>query len=181
MAYEKKINTKTVYKGYIINVTLDDIEIEINNDIIKAKREIVHHNGGVCGLVKLKNGKIPFVVQYRYAFSKEMIELPAGKLNENEDPMHAIIREIEEEIGIIPTSIIDKGYIYVSPGISDEVLHLYYIDDYVQSNQHFDEDEFLELKYFDYDEAEKLICDNTINDSKTICLMHKCYKYFKED
>jgi len=54
---EKQIKSKVVYKGHIINVTLDDIYIVNGDNIIYSKREIVHHNGGVCALVKLDNGK----------------------------------------------------------------------------------------------------------------------------
>ena len=184
---EKQISSKVVYKGYIINVTVDDISIEPNEadransaqKVIYAKREIVHHNGGVCCLIKLKNGKIPFVKQFRYAFKDAILELPAGKIEKGEDPLSTIIREAEEEIGIIPKEVISMGKIYVSPGISDEVLYLYYIEDYDMSKQSFDEDEFLEVIEYSYDEAIELINNETICDAKTVSLLLKCQKYFK--
>lgn len=178
-AIEKQINRKVIYKGRIIDVTLDDISIYSGDDMMTSKRELVHHNGGVCALVKLKNGKIPFVKQYRYAFSSELIELPAGKLEKGEEPFQAIIREVEEEVGIIPTKVLDMGKIFVSPGISTEVLYLYYIDEYQDSKQNLDEGEFLDVINMEYDEAYKMIEEGIICDAKTVCLMLKCKKYFE--
>jgi len=176
---EKQIKSKVVYKGHIINVTLDDIYIVNGDNIIYSKREIVHHNGGVCALVKLDNGKIPFVKQYRYAFKDALLELPAGKIEKGEEHLKTIIREVEEEIGIIPNEVVYMGKIYVSPGISDEVLYLYYIEDYELSKQCFDEDEFLDVIEYTYDEAIELINNETICDAKTVSLLLKCQKYFK--
>ena len=175
---EKQIDTKVVYKGYIINVTLDNISIENNGKTVISKREIVHHNGGVCALVKLKNGKIPFVKQFRYAFQDALLELPAGKIEKGEDPLKTIIREVEEEIGIVPKKVISMGKIFVSPGISDEVLHLYYIDDYDITCQSFDDDEFLDVIEYDYDEIVKMIEEGLVCDAKTVTLVLKCNKYF---
>ena len=176
---EKQISSKVVYKGYIINVTVDDIAIEpLDNNsteqkIIYSKREIVHHNGGVCCLIKLKNGKIPFVKQFRYAFKDALLELPAGKIEKGEDPLSTIIREAEEEIGIIPKEVVSMGKIYVSPGISDEVLYLYYIEDYELSKQSFDEDEFLEPLKIKLDKVCDMVLKGEIVDAKTIVAIMK--------
>lgn len=176
---EKMVDRKVIYNGYIIDVTLDTISIDNGDSKILSKREIVHHKGGVCALVKTKDNKIFFVKQFRYAFNKEIIELPAGKLEKDEIPLNAIIREVEEEVGVIPKKVIDMGCIYPSVGFTNEVLYLYYIDDYILSEQKFDEDEFLDLFTLSYDEAIKLIETGEICDSKTVCLLLKCKKFFE--
>ncbi len=178
-ALEKQINQKIIYKGHIIDVTLDTISINNGDSTRTSIREVVHHNGGVCALVKLKSGKIPFVKQYRYAFSSELIELPAGKLEKGEEPLHAIIREVEEEVGVIPTRVFEMGKIFVSPGISTEVLYLYYVDEYQESKQNLDEGEFLDVIDMEYEEANEMIEKGIICDAKTVCLMLKCKKYFE--
>lgn len=177
---EKQIASKLIYNGKIVDVTLDDIIIEDGTkEGKKAFREVVHHRGGVCALVKLKNGLIPLVRQFRYAAGKPLLELPAGKLEKGEEPDNAIQRELEEEIGIIPNKIIKMGKIYVSPGITTEVLHLYYVDDFEEGNTHFDDDEFIEKDIYSYDDLIKMIEKGEIEDGKTISLIYMCQKYFK--
>lgn len=179
---ERKVNSKNIYNGKIIDVTLDEIIIEDGSqEGKKSYREVVYHRGGVCALVKLKNGLIPLVRQYRYAVGMDMLELPAGKLEVDELPDEAIVRELEEEVGIIPNKIVSLGKIYVSPGFTNEMLHLYYVDDYTEGNVHFDEDEFIDKELYTYDELIKLIEEEKIIDGKTVTAAYKCQRYFKEN
>ena len=176
---ENKIKQINIFQGKIIDVTLDTVSIKNGDGEIISEREVVHHRGGVCALVKKKNGMIPFVKQFRYAINSEIMELPAGKLNQNEKPDEAIIREIEEEVGIIPLNIVYLGKLYVSPGFSTEIIHLYFIDNYEESKQHLDYDEFLDVIELSYDEAIKMIETGKILDAKTVSLLYRCKKYFK--
>lgn len=178
-AIENKINQINIFQGKIIDVTLDTVSIQNGDSEIISEREVVHHRGGVCALVKKKNGMIPFVKQFRYAINSELVELPAGKLNKNEKPDDAIIREIEEEVGILPLNIVYLGKLYISPGFSTEIIHLYFIDDYKESKQHLDSDEFLDVIELSYDEAIKMIETGKILDAKTVSLLYQCEKYFK--
>ena len=79
---ENKISSQQIYSGAIINVTLDDIELENGK---MAKREVVHHNGGV-GILTLINHQILLVKQFRYAQNEYTIEIPAGKIELGENP-----------------------------------------------------------------------------------------------
>ena len=175
---ETKISSVEIYNGKVIKLRKDLVKIE--NSDVEAYREIITHNGGCCALIKTKEGKIKFVKQFRYAYNEFTLELPAGKCEVGEKPIETITREVEEEAGIIPNNIIELGMMYPSPGYTNEIIHLYYIDDYKNAKVHFDEDEDLDLLEFTMDEALEMIENGKIVDAKTIILIYKCLKYFKK-
>ena len=172
---EKTVKENLVFDGKVLHIYHDEVSLP---DGKTAMREIVHHNGGVCILAVL-NGKIPLVKQYRYAYKKEMLELPAGKLEKGEDAYSAGIRELEEETGLKTEKLIDFGYMYPSPGYTDEVIHLYFTNEVTETKMHLDEDENIDVYYFSLYEILKMIEENEINDAKTICLVLKYYQSFK--
>ena len=172
---EKTVKENLVFDGKVLHVYHDEVALP---DGRKAMREIIHHNGGVCVLA-LHNGKIPLVKQFRYAYKKEMFELPAGKLEKGEDSYTAGIRELEEETGLKTDSLVDFGCMYPSPGYTSEIIHLYFTDKVTETKMHLDEDENIDVYYFSLNEILKMIEDNQINDAKTICLVLKYYQSFK--
>jgi len=167
---EKTIKSEIIYKGKIITVLKDDVLLDKDGGK-KAIREVVLHNGGACGLVLTKDNKIRFVRQYRYAIKDYLIELPAGKIDLNEDPDQTIIRELEEEIGIIPNKIEFVGKIVLSPGFSNEYIYMYFVDDYTEGNISLDEDEDLDSFDLSIEEALKYIYDGKIYDAKSVSLI----------
>ncbi|HRT69174.1 MAG TPA: NUDIX hydrolase [Bacilli bacterium] len=168
---EKKIKSRIIYQGKVIHVKCDDVVLENG---IKTKREIVEHRGGVCCLVKTKENKILFVSQFRYALAEDVLELPAGKREADEDPLTTIKRELKEEVGIIADEIIECGYIYPTPGYSSEKIYLYYVEEYREGEQEFDSDENLILHEIPIKQAYEMVNDGRIKDAKTICLLMKC-------
>ena len=167
---EKTIKSNVIYKGKIITVYKDDVYVDKNGGI-NTIREVVHHNGGVVGLVKTKDNKIKFVSQFRYPLKKEIIELPAGKIEIGEDPLETIHRELQEEVGVYANKIEFVGKMYVSPGYCDEAIHMYYVDDYNETEKCFDEDEQLNIFEVDINKAYEMIDKGEIIDAKTFCLL----------
>ena len=161
---EKELSSEVVYDGKVIKVSKDDVLCP-NGSI--SLREIVHHRGGVAILFKVDN-KFIFEKQYRYALGEEIIEMPAGKLEEGELPLEAAKRELLEETGYRPLEMIHLGDSYPTPGYSSEVIHLYYCPKAVKEERHLDNDEEIELIYLSTQEIEQLIKDNIIKDSKTV-------------
>lgn len=92
---EKTVEKHTLYKGFIINLRVDDALLP---DGRPCKREMVEHPGGAAVLC-VEDGKVLLVRQFRYAYGEELLEIPAGKLDKGEDPAHAAARELEEETG----------------------------------------------------------------------------------
>lgn len=94
---EQKLKTLTSYHGVIVNVRLDEARLP---DGSTAKREVVEHPGGVTVLPLEPDGTVWCVRQYRYPFSRTLLEVPAGKLEPGEVPELAAARELSEETGL---------------------------------------------------------------------------------
>ena len=166
---EKRINSQEVYKGKIIRVVKDEVELD---DGSRSFREVVYHNGGVCIALKHED-KYFMVKQYRYAIGKEMYEFPAGKIELNEQPDRAIEREAIEETGYSAKNIIKFPYIIPTCGYDSEKIYLYYGETDKQLGQHLDIDERIDLFKFTYKQIEEMIKNGEIDDSKTIALMYQ--------
>ncbi len=173
---EKKISSKKLYEGIIVDVLMDDVELP-NKKI--AKREIVVHPGGVCILPVDNEENVYLVEQYRYAAESMMLEAPAGKLEPGEDPFLCAKRELMEETGCSADNWISLGEVYTSPGFSTEKLHLYLATDLKNGNPCPDEDEFVELKIMKLSELLQLIEDNKIYDGKTVIAALRAKRYFE--
>lgn len=174
---EKTIASETIYDGKIITVKKDNVLLEDGNEAI---REIVVHHGGVCIIPITDDNMVYIVRQYRYAFQKVLLEFPAGKLEKDEDPILAAHRELEEEIGVKATELIDIGEMYPSCGYLTEIIHLYVAKGLVRSKQKLDEDEFLDVEKIPFSELEKLVLSGEVKDGKTIVGMFKAKNYLNK-
>ena len=166
---ERKLDRKSIYKGKVIEMTVDDIELD---DGTKAKREFVIHNGGVCIALKDDDGKFFMVKQYRYVQGKEMLEFCAGKIEKDEDPDLAVLRECEEELGHKVKNIKKLGVMIPTCAYSSEHIHLYYGEKGERVGQSFDFDERLEALKYSAKEIKEMIREGIIDDGKTIALMY---------
>lgn len=167
---EKTLNSKIQFKGRIVTLVHDEIELP---DGRHSLRELVTHPGGVCIACLNENGEFILVEQYRYAFKKEIIEFPAGKLEPNEDPIEAAQRELIEETGYKADVIIPLGVLYPSVGYLTEVIHLYYAPQAHFVGQNLDDQEFLNVKTYTLDQLHQMIEEDVISDAKTIALVYK--------
>lgn len=162
---EKTINSNRIFEGNIIKVRVDDVLLVNGN---KAKREVVEHSGAVAILPITDEGKIFLVKQFRKPIEKELIELPAGKLEKGEKPLECALRELEEEIGYKAEKITKLITIYTSPGFADEVIHIFIARELKKTKTNRDEDELIEIVETDINEALQMILNGKIMDSKTI-------------
>ena len=163
---EKTLESQIIFQGVIVTVRKDKAEL-INGQVVG--REVVEHPGGVAILPLHEDGTVDIVRQFRYPFGKVVTELPAGKLEYGEDHRLAALREVQEEVGVIPGELTYLGCLYVSPGFSTEVLHMYLARDLRQGECHPDEDEFLSLVRMPLEDAVAMVMRGEIRDSKTIC------------
>lgn len=173
---EKTVKSSTVFKGKIFTVRFDEAILPNGKPCF---REIVEHDGGVCIAPVTDNNELVFVKQFRYAYSKVLLELPAGKLENNEDPLVAGIRELEEETGYIAEKYVDCGEFYPSPGYCGEVIHLYAAKNLKSTAMNLDEDEFLEVEHIPVEKAVEMVLNNEIVDGKTQALVLKVAAYIE--
>ncbi len=165
---EKQVNRQEIYKGKVIHVVKDEVELD---DGTRAIREVVLHNGGACIALK-KDGRYFMVSQYRYSTGKQMLEFPAGKIEAGENPDETILREAVEETGYSAKNVRKFGVIIPTCGYCSERIHLYYGEADEKVGQHFDPDERIDLKLYSYQQIADLISEGEIDDAKTIALMY---------
>lgn len=174
---EKTLNRKDIFDGKIINVHVDDVELE---DGTTSFREIVEHSGGVCVAALTDDKELFFVRQFRYPFKRELLELPAGKLEKGEIPLEAGLRELEEECGLRADRVIDMGQIYPTVAYCSEIIYLFAATGLRPVIQHLDEGEFLSVEKIPLEKAAKMVLDGEINDAKTVALILKLDKLVRE-
>ena len=166
MIYEEKtVSSEKVFEGRIIKVKVDKVEMP---DGSTSTRELVEHPGGV-GIVALTgNDEIILVKQYRKPLDKVIYEIPAGKLDPGEHHRTCGIRELEEETGLSAKVFDYMGFIYPSPGFTDEVTHVYLAKELTQGETHPDDDEFLDVEKVPFERALKMVIDGEISDAKSV-------------
>ena len=176
MSYEKTIEQSTVYEGIIVNVRRDKAEL-VNGSIVG--REVVEHPGGVTIIPVDTDETVWCVRQFRYPFGREMLEVPAGKLERGEDPRDCAVRELSEETGFSADELIYLGPCCTSPGFSTEVLHIYLARGLHSGKMHLDPDEFLNVEKYKLSELEAKVMSGEIDDAKTIIAVLKARKYLE--
>ena len=166
-----KINkSEIIFKGKVFNIKVDEI---IYNSGNKGVREVIVHPGGAVVVPIAKSGKIILVKQFRYPFSEHLFELPAGKLEPNENPLVCASRELIEETGYTSKNITQLGKIYTSPGFCSEILYIYLAEDLIEGNHNREEgEEGMEVFEFSLMELNQMISEGKIVDAKTISGIH---------
>ncbi len=168
---EKTIKSEKVFEGKIIDLRVETIEFP---DGTTAYRELVDHPGGVGVIALTDEGKILMVRQYRKPIEKPILEIPAGKLDKNEDPKVCGIRELQEETGYRAKEMISLGYMYPSPGFANEITYMFFAKGLEKGIDNPDDDEFLDVEEFSVEEIRRMILNNDINDAKTVIAFLKC-------
>ncbi len=161
---EKTVKKNYVYKGKILTLRKDDALLPDGSSCI---REIIEHSGGACALY-VEEGKALFVRQYRYAYGESIYELPAGKLNEGEDPMLAAQRELEEETGIRAARLQLVHVMYPTPGYTNEKVYIYRAFEGERVERRLDEGEFVDAVWIELDRVKQMLQSGEIKDAKTV-------------
>ncbi len=164
-AAPRLLSSKTVYTGRLFDVELDELEMDGG---VVTKREILRHPGAVCMVPVTTAGELLFVTQYRHAAGGLLLELPAGTLEKGEEPLAAVSRELQEEVGQKPGRIVSMGGFYVAPGYTTEYIHLFVCDQLVPSVLDGDEDDDIEIEQLSASEALAAIDAGRIRDAKSV-------------
>lgn len=167
---EKTLSRKEIYQGRILRLHVDEIELPNGRH---SSREVVEHADGVGILALDEEDQVLLVSQYRYVFSKVLEEIPAGKLDEGEEPAAGALRELREETGAVPGRFVSLGKILPSPGCFGETLHLFLAQELRMEQQALDEDEFLNVSRVPFDELVRRVVNGEIEDAKTVAAVLK--------
>jgi len=122
LAAEKTLSSKVVFEGRAVKLRIDTVRTA---DGRRSTREIVEHADCIGVVAVDDDDNVLMVKQYRLAAGKELLEIPAGGIDEGEDAETAVIREMQEETGFRPQRVERLCGFYLSPGFCSEFLHLY--------------------------------------------------------
>lgn len=165
------------YNGLIINTTLDRVSLQNGEDTL---REVVEHPGGVTVIPIDEEGYVYCVRQFRYPIGEHLLEVPAGKLEDGEEPMECAARELSEETGIAAAEYTFLGKLYPSPGFCREVLYIYMARKLDFGTPHPDHNEFLDIEKIHLDDLYKMAMENEIEDAKTVIAVLKAMNILGE-
>lgn len=166
---EPTIKSEPIFDGNIIKVQVDTVRLPNGNT---ATRELVKHPGAVAVVALTKDNRLVVVEQYRKPLEKMTVELPAGKLEANEEFVDCAKRELAEETGYTAKKWSHLVSFYTSPGFADEQIHLYVAEDLQAGDANPDDDEFVNTREITLDEAFALIDAGAICDAKTVTAIY---------
>jgi ADP-ribose pyrophosphatase len=172
------IHQEIVYRGKAFNVRGDEVRFP---NLPSFRLDIIEHPGAVTILPVDANGNILFVRQYRHAVGKELLELPAGTLNKNEQPETCALREIREETGFATGNLVKLGEFWLAPGYSTEYMYVYLATDLHPDPLEGDEDEFITLVPIPVGKAFEMAVSGELEDGKTLAVLLLARKQIKAD
>lgn len=164
---EDILNKKLIYKGNFLELYNVDVKLP---DGKKHSRDVVKHPGASAVVAFIDEENIILVEQFRLPLNKNLLEIPAGKLENKEDPKECALRELEEETGYKAQKIQYIGKIATAPGFCDEIIYLYKATDLIKGYKNEDEDEFTNVKVYKLDEVKKMVKKGEIIDAKTVAM-----------
>jgi ADP-ribose pyrophosphatase len=162
------ISQETVYHGRAFDVRRDELRF---GDQPSMHLDIIDHPGAVTILPVDDQGRILFVRQYRHATGKELLELPAGTLNEDEAPETCALREIREETGYATGNLVKLGEFWLAPGYSTEYMYIYLATDLHHDPLPGDPDEFITLEAIPVDQAYQMAIRGELPDGKSLAAL----------
>ena len=176
MSSETVLASERVYEGRILNLRVDQIRTPNG---VEALREIVE-NGSAVAIVALDDQqRVVLIKQYRHAIRGQVIEIPAGKLDGDEEPLEGAQRELREETGFQAGHFERLGSFYPAPAWSTEFVNLYLATQLNPGPTHLEADEAIEMWQVALDDAVKMIQSGTIVDGKTVAALLLAQQYLQ--
>jgi len=159
------ISSETAYSGRLFDVSRDTLEMDGG---VIALREVIRHPGAVCMVPVDSDGNLLLVTQYRHAAGRRLLEIPAGTLEPGEEPIAAVARELQEEVGQYPGQIEPLGGFFVAPGYTSEYIHLFVCTQLRAARLAADDDEDIEVEVLSPEQALAAIESGEICDAKSV-------------
>ncbi|MGH0029093.1 MAG: NUDIX hydrolase [Myxococcota bacterium] len=156
--------------GFRLTITRDHVKLPGGRE---AVLDIVRHPGAAAVVPFLSDDEVLLIRQYRHAAGSYILEVPAGKLDAGEAPERCAARELEEEAGRRAGHLQKLGWIYTTPGFTDEVIHLFAARDLEAVPVRHEPDEVIELVPTPFDRAIEQVFAGEIPDAKSaLALLH---------
>ncbi len=162
---EETLSTQVIYEGRILKLRVDTVRTA---DGRKSTREVVEHDACIAVIAVDSGDNILLVRQYRQAIDKELLEIPAGGIDEGENIEEAVIREMREETGFRPQKVERLGGFYTTPGFCNEYLYLYLAEDLTPDPLSAEDTPGIEVVRVPVTQVLEIVNSGKIEDSKTI-------------
>lgn len=162
---EKTLSSQLIYDGRAVKLRVDTVETPHGR---QTRREIVEHADCVAVVAIDIEHNVLLVKQFRKPVEKELLEIPAGGIDPDEDPETTVRRELREETGYLPRKIQKLGGFYSAPGYCSEYLHLYLATDLTPDQLYAEDTESISLVRVPIRQIRHLIADGRICDAKSI-------------
>jgi len=172
---EKWIKQEEIRKGKIFSLWGGQVELD-NGEV--AIREYIRHSGGVA-IVPVVDGNVILIRQFRISIERELIELPAGRLEPNEEPISCAARELEEEIGYRAGKLIPLASYFASVGNSNERMYIFLALDLVKTERRLEADERIREVVMPFETIKEKLTNQEFEDSKTIIGLREALAYIE--
>jgi len=164
----KILNRESTYQSHAFNV--QKVFLELPNQK-QRYYDLVDHKDSVTVLPIDENGDVYFVTQYRLGAERQLLELPAGVIEDGEPPEICAMREIKEEIGMAAENLKLLGDFYLVPGYCNEHMYTYLATGLFPSPLKPDADEFLQINKIPYQQVLEMMKSGNIQDVKTLATL----------
>lgn len=167
-------NRSMVFNGLVVGVEQMDVLI---GDQGWYTYQVVRHPGGAAVLALHDDGCITLIRQLRPAIGDFLLEIPAGRLCKGEEPQLCAARELMEETGLVAGNMVSLGILHPSPGVFDEVIHLFLATGLTQGEAAPEDYEEISCIKVPFDEALAMAADGRITDGKTIAALLRAQRH----
>jgi ADP-ribose pyrophosphatase len=177
LAAEKTLSSQVIFEGRIIKLRIDTV---LTADGRQSTREIVEHADCIGVIAVDADNNILLVKQYRGATGKELLEIPAGGIDDGENAEAAVIREMQEETGLRPNTVVRLCGFYSSPGFSSEYLHVFLAMDLAADPLHAEDTAGIEVIRVPVAQIPDLLASGKIEDAKSFAGLLYYLEYRKK-
>ena len=167
---ERCVTSTRIYDGQSLNLHVDQVMMGNGKT---TKREVVEHHGAAAIVPVTETGGVVLVRQYRYAIATNLLEVPAGTMEQCETPEQCAGRELEEETGYKSMRIEKIMEFFPVPGYSTEKIHVYLAKGLIKAKMHTEDDEKIEVEIMPFQRALEKIRLGEIRDAKSICALYR--------
>jgi len=167
MSEPERLASARVFKGRVFDIDRDIVRLPNGREVTI---DVVRHPRSVVLLPMPEPGHVVLVRQFRYAVNKRLWELPAGGVDEGEQPEDAAKRECHEEIGKVPDTVVRLASLLPTPGYCDEEMVFFRLSGLSEPTEAaaVDEDEDIEPRTFALADVREMIRKGEIVDMKTV-------------
>jgi ADP-ribose pyrophosphatase len=159
------VSARTVFRGRVVTLNVETVDLPNGR---RADLEVVHHPGGAAVVAIDAEERVCLLRQYRHAAGGWVWELPAGKLDPGEPPLATAQRELAEEGAVSARDWASLGSYISSPGVFDEVIHLFLATGLDAAAADVGVDEVFEVHWIPLADARDRALNGDLRDGKTV-------------